>query len=544
MHASSKQSHLIQWLPEPGDSWEQNLVTLDDDEDAAWLVQMVFSILLYHASAFSRRVLEPIEKFPFKLLLLAKQPDNAACAVRKQVANEVLCTEDDKLEINARKLKKLFGQELETSSQTGLLTGRLRVCMRVVSKRWRADTRECERVNKMLNLFVERSPGASYELQSSRACLKHFLGEAENPGVTDRRRKWSQYKPTAQRLLHLCASSWPDRQEVQNCVSRWSAPVVPERLESDLEISRIFDDLFQNPKQSASGTWAACYNMMLNKKLAEIPASECPTPVINFTVKDAESSQCSFSYFISVDKVRTTRRLVPCVKRNSNELWLQNPLIFRNSIQVILSFWDAIKAGSVVKVFILRPARLVPGRFVLPFVGEVSGRPELAITLEPPPRKTKTTKTTKSEGSDGEPSGSDRGEEDGEPDLYQQALDILMEEAEQFDAEHSCSGLDGDTDNECDEIQAERAVRHALLESSAYAVDHLDVESGDLENEANEELMEDAIREAGCQTAKNALMTGVCPVPSPSHVSNFLSGDEIAEEAVTEAVLNHAGHTG
>ena len=294
--------------------WHGLLLGLPDG-DAEWLMRLARAQILHNASVFHRRVVETLDKYPHRLLLLVKSNDTWFCLVRQAVAKELLEASDEQLEINARKVRKLFRQDLLNAQRTGLLTGSLRVTMRGIAWHWQADTRECERVNKMLNLFTERAPTASFELQSSRACLKHFLGEAGNPGSRSCRRKWSVFKPVARNCMELCLGSWGDRREVQNNTLRWDRPTRPQ-LPSTKEIDREAAKLYPR-MPTVRKNWAACYNMIVNKFLANVTD---PMPVLNFSERGAENSSSSasarqkpkMSFFICADKVRTTRRLVPC----------------------------------------------------------------------------------------------------------------------------------------------------------------------------------------------------------------------------------------
>ena len=141
--------------------------------------------LLLNASAFHRRIVDPLSKYPQRLLLLGKSEDGVSCKLRQEVAKHLLETKPADLEINARKVQKLFSADLRLAADTGMLSGPLRVSVRTVAKMWKADSRECERVNKMLKLFTERGPTSSAELISSRACIKHYLGAACKPGATE-----------------------------------------------------------------------------------------------------------------------------------------------------------------------------------------------------------------------------------------------------------------------------------------------------------------------------------------------------------------------
>ena len=403
-----------------------------NDSDSAWLCRLIFSVLLQHASSYSRRVLEPLSKFPYRLLLLTKSPDDVVCSLRKSVATEILTTADTDLEINARKAKQLFRDELQFAESKGLLVGSLRVSIRGVSSHWQADTRECERINKLLNLLTERSPGISYELQSARACIKHFLGEAGNPGAGDVRRKWTEFKPIAKKLLQTCLNSWAERRDVQDNCKRWSAPTLPTDLKDEKSMSKQFDLLVLNTKQTVARNWAACYNMMINKALQDVKGMGCP--VLNFTMRQ-EGRATSFVYYVSVEKVRTTRRLVRCVLKNRHELWIQDPLVFESSLDVVASYWPAVKAGCQVTAFLIQTTKTPGECLTLPFVGRREAGKHSAIAQLKKPSK-KTEKKLMEENDTDDDMGTADEEmvgtgDDEEDDLFQQAYKILLEMGEE-----------------------------------------------------------------------------------------------------------------
>ena len=74
-----------------------------------------------------------------------------------------------------------------------------------------------------------------------------------------------------------------------------------------------------------------------------------------------------------------------------------------------------------------------------------------------------------------------------------------------------------------------------------FALDELDVNKTKLETEANQELMADFVRTTELQKARSAVIDGICPMPNTDGLAMFWTADDIAEAAVTEAVLNNAG---
>lgn len=122
-------------------------------------------MLLHNACGFERRVVASTKLFPWKLLLLVKSPPEVCCAIRQQIATEILESNDKLLEINARKIKKRFAGELQQASQQGTLGYRLYWLLKGVTIVAKSDVRESERLNKMVTLMDDRAPNSSIELK-------------------------------------------------------------------------------------------------------------------------------------------------------------------------------------------------------------------------------------------------------------------------------------------------------------------------------------------------------------------------------------------
>ena len=118
MVAAQEGQERQQWLklPAPGD---REL----PDCDVEFVLQLARAQIMLNASAFERRVVAPLQRWPHRFLLLGKQPDVVACNLRVQIARELLDTRADDLEVNARKMKALFHADLLQTARSGLLTG-------------------------------------------------------------------------------------------------------------------------------------------------------------------------------------------------------------------------------------------------------------------------------------------------------------------------------------------------------------------------------------------------------------------------------------
>ena len=61
-------------------------------------------------------------RYPLKIMLLGKSPPHKACQERRDVAFEILHTAEDMLEVNARKLRRNFPEELRYIEETGMMS--------------------------------------------------------------------------------------------------------------------------------------------------------------------------------------------------------------------------------------------------------------------------------------------------------------------------------------------------------------------------------------------------------------------------------------
>ena len=194
--------------------------------DSSWLMSLVGIQILHCASQFQRRVHQATVEYPFKILWLVKSVPNKQCKLRQQISTEILEAKDDQLHHVPRKMKHLYKADLLLASKTGILGFSLACALTQIKQTWKADVRECERINKQLSLTADRCPNASVELVSARAMIKHYLGAAvRGRDLTEaQRKKWSTLKPVATDLLHTCVGAWDDKTEVLSNPSRWNTP--------------------------------------------------------------------------------------------------------------------------------------------------------------------------------------------------------------------------------------------------------------------------------------------------------------------------------
>ena len=145
------------------------------EEDGAFAMSLGAKTVLYNASAFQRRIVQPLERFPL-LLLKFGCGDRRVC---KQLATRLLT--EDSLHTTASKFRDLFRTELGELQQTGVLADdRLGSMVHGLTIFGKADVRDSERTNKSVKLQETRSPNIGHDLLSSRVCASSII--LENKG--------------------------------------------------------------------------------------------------------------------------------------------------------------------------------------------------------------------------------------------------------------------------------------------------------------------------------------------------------------------------
>ena len=563
--------------------WQNFCVNLGDS-DANFLLRLVRAEILCNASAFDRRVTEPLMRFPHRLLLLAKSADTTSCQLRQLVAREIVETPAQQLETNARKVKTTFASDLAIAMSEGLLVGRLRTSLRSVAVAWRADTRECERINKSLKLFTERGPNSSAELISSRAGIKHYLGEAQCAGATELRRKWSNYRPQARRLSEICLRCWADKQEVMENTERWIQPAQPRAsVPSEAKLASIFSRLHPDTKPTMATSWAACFNAIVNKHLNATATTMIPVLAIGCKVVDESREhglRSAFSYFAVAEKVRRTHRLAPCTLEGdagAQRIVVQRPLRFSLTVDVIASFFPAVRQGSRVKIFLVPTEDAMTGmqQQHLGNLGTPMALPPTLVAVLQKPSKKTARRLEKACGgpSDGNDVGAcaanadaadaarvedddddDDDDADGGEAELQEGMNLLVEEIEaEGGISNGCSEEDpdgGDGDGEHALLQF--ALNKIGFESSMHEADEMELAASELAAQERTETCEEIAGALECRRAQEAIREGVASKPSKTQLrqmglpecGNDEGTDELTHEAAVEAVLNQAGRRG
>ena len=89
------------------------------DSDVVHMRYIALRILLMHWAAFRRRIIRPLEQFPWKLFWLIKAAPKQFSQKRKDVAGELLGLQAEQLDPSTRKLRMLCDKELRHMAEQG-----------------------------------------------------------------------------------------------------------------------------------------------------------------------------------------------------------------------------------------------------------------------------------------------------------------------------------------------------------------------------------------------------------------------------------------
>ena len=399
-----------------------------DSSSASWLMTLAASLFFHNCCSYYRRVVLTLRCYPYVLLLLVNMPRSTPCQARQQVAQDILDTELLKLEVNTRKIRLLFTEDLKAAAASGILGAKLDALLRMVRRLWKADVRENERINKMVTLQGERCPNASLELLSARIQLKHFLGQALNnydgdtgagddgngragpnaanaaPGVQlsdlggeDRAPvlNWTNQRPAAQSLLRTCVGASHLMRPILCMPERFSPALPPSNLPDKDAVATTLRTLCTGPRPNASGVslkWATAYGLVLNRilnvKIKELKLSGNMSLAIAFGDLMEGSS-----VFIRGEFSAASRMLVQCEYRNGN-VGLVLPLSVISSTDVLTKLHSVVHAvgneddsvaASRLLVVRLIPVKWDPTHFLHTAV--LAGDPIQGFALRPLARR-------------------------------------------------------------------------------------------------------------------------------------------------------------
>ena len=304
-------------------------------------------MLLHNAAGFERRVVEPLQQWPHRLLWLAASPPDMSCTKRVEIATELLQTDDRDLEINALKFRNRFSSALQFMQKTGECTTRVYWLLRSVSMTWKPDVRENERLNKMVGLLQDRCPSAGLDPRSARVSLKYLLGEA-GEGTNKSNAKWSVFRPVAEKVRQQCLQVWDDVCDIQSNPDRWMPNKKADVLPSD-EIQKKYQKLKPHLRTtSLSHIWAASYAVVVHRNLQD---QGCLPLIVCIAVRKHGQRRSVFEFWVTADKVRNRYILCPATwAADTNTVSWEALKGFSHFVKVIQRYYDQVRDGDLVRV--------------------------------------------------------------------------------------------------------------------------------------------------------------------------------------------------
>lgn len=528
-----------------------------------------------------------MQQFPFRLLKMCAATRHTDCLERRTVAQEIVQGTVHSLERNVYKVKQKYLAEFQYSERTGKLSAKLEAVLMGPKTLWNCDVRENERINKMIALLRERSPNISDELQSARVCLKHYLGQVTLDCKLNKS-KWSSYREAVQSLQSVCMSSWDSKEEVTADQYRFSPPAaVPNLISGTAQINKEIYLLNPElkPHAGAKHTWATLYNSMWNKRLNDAskpfneasesccdndrhasksaPFSKAGLDIVGicFGVRNPMETRSSFKVFISVEKVRTTHRMVECtLNTHTRTASVMLPLSFKSSVDIIGSFFDDVvfadKTVCMFKVALLSWGDRDAGSLVVAQVSKVEamfhlkkpGEKSVEKLRELSGEKADSRGKSESKVSKGKdmPTASDSGDVEQstgfEADL-KEGLDLLAADAKEL-AREDPTGPMLDAEVDASSSKDSDSTAH-MLEQAASVIsklqllpDEIECQEEDLERSYELETGDAEARKLESAAAKEYFEAGGQHHPSTADVECYEQDGLDPEEAVVESALN------
>lgn len=241
------------------DPWWEKVVALAPAADQPILSKLAFKLVCFYAGAFHRRIVYPLQQYPYRIFLLIKSRKTCQCQLRRKIASEMLDMDEACAHINIRKMRAHFRPELRYVVKHGVCPTRLWTFVKMVASSLEASSQSSEAMNSMIGREGERSPGISLELLSGRLQLKHAMGvSALSKG------KWSLMQPAVREVFDTCLDHMSEASHVTGQDVRWAPPLPVPTLTGHVPepgtIARMWLHLNPALVPSAAVLWAAAYH--------------------------------------------------------------------------------------------------------------------------------------------------------------------------------------------------------------------------------------------------------------------------------------------
>ncbi|CAE7487703.1 unnamed protein product [Symbiodinium natans] len=207
------------------------------DREIQHMRYVALRLLLMHWAAFRRRIVRPLQQFPWQLFWLIKDPPRQFSQKRKDVAAKFLNIDPNQLDPSTRKLRVICEREVQHMKEHGVFpnvpcaSGSFMFAfLKGLAKMQPVDTQAIEGINSVIKLVGRRCPNISLELMSARLAVRRSLSE---DGSMRRCKKWSKIRHTAEGLLATVAGYHTAALAIMNGDSRWSVPLPVELVHDD-----------------------------------------------------------------------------------------------------------------------------------------------------------------------------------------------------------------------------------------------------------------------------------------------------------------------
>ena len=105
--------------------WEVPVAQLECVGEQCKLRVLAFMLVVFYGSGFYWRIVQRVVEYPFRILLMLKSKQTAACPLRREVATEILKMDELHADVNIRKVRALFGTDLRYAARWGTCPMRL-----------------------------------------------------------------------------------------------------------------------------------------------------------------------------------------------------------------------------------------------------------------------------------------------------------------------------------------------------------------------------------------------------------------------------------
>lgn len=241
-------------------------------ENQLCLIEFAVDELICHSAGYHRRVISELSRFPMSLHWLSHRPAHEHCWQRRWLGNSIASTADKCLELNARKLKKLFGTEVfRHMAETG-------TCPNPALFSWGFAFSKCQKSdivlneshNSLIKSIVSSCKRIGLPLLSARCNVKRELGVGSKGAI----QRWSKLRGKAADLLeetYVCLND--GAQEVLEDPERWSVPP-PDTPIPDDRIKRSCRLHAPSTWTTYELLWATHYNRKLHLQVPTISCSK------------------------------------------------------------------------------------------------------------------------------------------------------------------------------------------------------------------------------------------------------------------------------